>query len=565
MTTVHASQGAPSFGAHAQVYWSPSDHQMVRKVPAPQPIDFLGLVEQASEVVGPSSCRWFIHDPYAPTGRRYLPDKEPSWFSHNPQRWDCDRRPRLSQLGSTHGSKTECDDHYSQANHPARPAGLGRLALAGAASALHAAYRLGGQFPAAHDSRGRLIEVLPGGGASFGTHELTNPRLSRLRSSHGEVTEGDDMPPKKQGSQKRKPITRKPQKPKIRSRQQQPRQTAQVMAPVALGTATTFTKGQMRQTKDGMILRHRELVYPNIAGSVAFAVQASISVNPGLLASFPWASPIATQFEQYRVRRLTVEYIPSCPSTTQGDVNITVDYDASDLQPTSEVQAVDTVGARQFQCWMNQSVSLDTKDMMALGPRRFVREAPIGGDIKTYDVANIYISTQNMTSTANVGKIWLSYEFELFVPQTQQRKAPPAAFGAVPASFYINAVNQPLISGSQPVVFGTMIYDSLGWGPAGTGFLPPAGRYAITFSCSIEDDALEPFQVEAQFFRAGLGYQYAWTSANGGAAASKGNLTVTSVLAFNGSQLFAVQVTLYTGTSPYILDGSAALTILPVS
>jgi len=88
-------------------------------------------------------------------------------------------------------------------------------------------------------------------------------------------------------------------------------------APVSIATKVTTRAPVVTRSKTGGFrVKHRELVTASISSSVAFATPVILSINPGLVASFPWLAPQASQYEQYVVHSLTMQYIPFCATST---------------------------------------------------------------------------------------------------------------------------------------------------------------------------------------------------------------------------------------------------------
>jgi hypothetical protein len=222
---------------------------------------------------------------------------------------------------------------------------------------------------------------------------------------------------------------------------------------------------------------HRELVSASIAGSTTFTVQSALSINPGLSVTFPWLAPQAIQWEQYICHRLDVIWVPFAPTSTQGDVIISPEYDASELTPTTETQVSDSQDTVIDSCWKSIVCCLDPAAMQGLGPRRFVRGNALAGDIKTYDVAKVYVATNNETGTTAIGKLYIEYDFEFFKPQN----SPSGLSSSTQVSQYTITSNATLTSGvATPALFAVITYDPLNFGAAVAGvFTPPAGVYKI--------------------------------------------------------------------------------------
>jgi len=162
---------------------------------------------------------------------------------------------------------------------------------------------------------------------------------------------------------------------------------------------------------------HRELV-ASVTGSVAFAVNSSISLNPGLVASFPWLSSQAQGWERYRFNRLKFCYFTRTGTATPGSVIMSPDYDAADSAPVSEQVASTYEDTKEDAPWKDIDCTLTPQSLHALGPTKFIRTGPLNAnqDIKTYDAGTFYLSTVDGTAVS-WGKLWVEYDVTLFNPQ----------------------------------------------------------------------------------------------------------------------------------------------------
>jgi hypothetical protein len=186
------------------------------------------------------------------------------------------------------------------------------------------------------------------------------------------------------------------------------------------GVGAAYSRAQVsqkpvitRQSVDSCHIKHRELIM-NLTGSATF-VAVQKAANPGIFATLPWLSIQAQGWEKYRFRSLRVCYYPRCGTSTPGSVMLSVDYDAADTSPVSEMIASVNYGTVEDAPWKDLCLSLDPK---RLAGERFIRNSTLVAnlDIKTYDVANLLICTTDGTAV-NWGKVWIEYEVELINPQ----------------------------------------------------------------------------------------------------------------------------------------------------
>jgi len=303
---------------------------------------------------------------------------------------------------------------------------------------------------------------------------------------------------------------------------------------------SSSSSGAQRSTR----VVHRELVNASVAGSTSFVVQQSIALNPGLAASFPWLSVQAANWEQYRIHRLEAVYVPIAPTNTQGDIMLSPDYDASDPVPTTEVQAGNNAGTVQDSCWANIRLRLDPQAMMGLGPRRFVRQSAVAGDVKTFDVGKLFVCSNNQTGPAAVGKLWLEYDIEFFVPQNSPNT------DSIPLSTSLFSLASPVgftTNTAKALQFDTVDFDPLSIGAPISGvFTPPAGSYALMATAETFDSSNETMSSIIAIYKNGVAVTRFSNQANA-AGTSSGeimNVALNGVINMNGTDTFQVEFTL---------------------
>lgn len=335
-------------------------------------------------------------------------------------------------------------------------------------------------------------------------------------------------------------------------------------APVSMSSAQKTKAPRVDQTKGGVRIRHRELI-GTVNGSVAFTA-TKFACNPGLSATFPWLAPQAVQWEQYRFHRLAFEFITRTSTATVGSVLLAPDYDPRDPSPSSEAQVSAYQDAVEDAAWRDQRCVLNVDSMHSLGPRKFVRSAAIGlSDIKTYDAANFFMCTTEEVNTNAVGKLWVDYDVELYVPQIGSS----TSSSSLDASLYSQVASQTLASNvGEAVAFDTTVLDNLGIGTPAVGvFTPPAGNYrldALVTSNIGAGNLLMEMYLELYQDGAALTVpvKSRWV-ADAGDVTYTNSLNISYALTFDGSQTFEFQVKAKTSDAgaPVIPANGASLMI----
>jgi len=153
-----------------------------------------------------------------------------------------------------------------------------------------------------------------------------------------------------------------------------------VSAPIAKANIRK-NRGPSMNGRGVTVIKHTEYLQ-EVTGSVDFAV-TPIAINPGLVGSFPWLANGASQYEEYRFRRLAFKYETETSTTTTGAVILVTDYDALDVPFSNKQQAMDYRGATRTAPWTAVTHNVGGKESTPYS-KRYVRAGavPAGGDLK---------------------------------------------------------------------------------------------------------------------------------------------------------------------------------------
>jgi hypothetical protein len=167
------------------------------------------------------------------------------------------------------------------------------------------------------------------------------------------------------------------------------------------------------------------------------------------------------------------------------------DYDATDPAPTTEAIATSYMDCVEDATWKDIKCSLSTAAMFPMGPRKYVRTSEVPGSKKVFDAGNLWLCTVEEAGTDAIGKLWVEYDIDLFVPQTIS-----SVSTALAGSYYTNTAAQVVATGVGELVdFGTIV-DSLGIGDFTAGVVtPPKGSYLVQGLVTVTDDTAETFTI----------------------------------------------------------------------
>jgi len=250
-------------------------------------------------------------------------------------------------------------------------------------------------------------------------------RMGRLRVSQANRRNPNPLYPLYKVESPSTPTLRGRQAPPLRERNRQTSVSA------AYSTGQSTSAPIINANRDSSRIIHREFV-TNVSGSALFTVLATLALNPGLSATFPWLSTQAQGWESYRFNSLRACYYTRTGSNIPGSVMLIPDYDAADGAPPTEAIASTFEDISEDAPWKDIVCNLRPAAMHALGPKKFIRSQALTAnqDIKTYDVGNLFICTVDGT-TVSWGKLWLEYDISLYTPQLPPSGGIPVALDHV--------------------------------------------------------------------------------------------------------------------------------------
>lgn len=251
---------------------------------------------------------------------------------------------------------------------------------------------------------------------STNTREVRPSDLLRLRAAEKAVL--DEI--RGQSGQSRRPKTKKKQR-------QQQGATPQRGVGINLSKVTGFSQPKIQGSKGSVTITHTEFITQLTAPinpSGVFVTLTRLRINPGSSSTFIWLSRMAPLYEFYRFKSLRFHFVTKCPTTQAGTLIMSPDYDSADGSVAiTEQYLVSNEGTRESPLWMQEViVPLNTSRLNALYKRHVnmsdTRFGTTVQDQKTVDAAQFFVCTDVATSSPlQIGKLLVSYEVELFIPQ----------------------------------------------------------------------------------------------------------------------------------------------------
>jgi hypothetical protein len=189
-------------------------------------------------------------------------------------------------------------------------------------------------------------------------------------------------------------------------------------APSSSGRTLVTTEPLINSSGKSSIVMHSEYI-ADINQQVPFSVQ-QYQVNPGIVITFPWLATIAPNYERYRFRKLRFRYEVLCGTSTTGKVFFVPDFNPQDPPPENKAEALTYQYTAGSQPWIQFNVVVPEKFLRSYN-EYFIRSSALpDGDIKTYDVLNLYVCTEGASiSNQTIGELWIDYEIEFMNPVGQ--------------------------------------------------------------------------------------------------------------------------------------------------
>lgn len=167
-----------------------------------------------------------------------------------------------------------------------------------------------------------------------------------------------------------------------------------------------------------VVIRNCEFISQVTVPAGQAGAQADYTLNPGNSLLFPWLSPMALNFEEYKFRYLKLKFVSSLGANYRGMVYMAFDPDVDDPVYTS----VQQLATSQYSCYTqvheSMEMNIPQRAMDTIGKSRYVQAE---GSARTADAGRLYFWVDHLdsaiTSNILVGNIMVEYEIELRVPQ----------------------------------------------------------------------------------------------------------------------------------------------------
>lgn len=181
-------------------------------------------------------------------------------------------------------------------------------------------------------------------------------------------------------------------------------------------------------------------------------------MNPGISTVFPWLALASLPWQQYKWIDLRVEYLTRVAATHSGSVIGAFEYDVNQPIPDGEVIMSAYQGCQEGVVWQDQNIRLNTPACHPAGQRRYVRTADVD-DLSKYDGAKLLMGSVGSTTAQALGKIWVHYKIQLYIPQAQPLQNPPT--DGAKRQYNSGSVPVTAPNTASPIDFGDLTVDKI--------------------------------------------------------------------------------------------------------
>jgi hypothetical protein len=194
-------------------------------------------------------------------------------------------------------------------------------------------------------------------------------------------------------------------------------------APSAISREVTMSKPSYKYRNGNVIITHSEYLGSVTSSSTAGAFSTQrYGVNPGLLATFPWLSQIASNYDRYRWKKLCFYYVPASSTSTAGRISLAYTRDPTQQNPISNTQVFQIVPNDEQAVWSPAEICINgskTFFVRTSGTNLYLTNQFVT-DLKTTDDGTLFVSTSLTAASTVVGEVYCYYEVELVDPVFNQ-------------------------------------------------------------------------------------------------------------------------------------------------
>lgn len=224
---------------------------------------------------------------------------------------------------------------------------------------------------------------------------------------------------------------------------------------------------------------HREYITDVVVPSSATVFSnTAYTINPGDSTTFPWLSPIAAQFQQYKINGMVFEFKTLSSDITAGgalgSVVLATDYDVNGVPYPNKSVMENSEYAVSCKPSLSQIHAIECDPKLTSVPIKYVRDSDQSlsatSDNRMYDHGKFQLATVGLPGSAAtvLGELWVSYDISLYKPDITVTSGVSKVVSAA-------GVSKTAYMGSAPVVTGnagiTALSNTVTFSIAGTYYV----------------------------------------------------------------------------------------------
>jgi len=311
--------------------------------------------------------------------------------------------------------------------------------------------------------------------------------------------------------------------------------------------------GQTLQSSRRQVIEQDEFIAVVNGTNSATPTVTPYPINPGQVGTFPWLSKVALLFEKYTFEALEFYFktrTSQFQTQGQGAVVLSCDYDAADAPPTTLQQTLDMDPHVDDVPYEQLRLFLQPFELNDGGRRKgkYVRPGalPGGGDIKTYDAGNLFVTTVNNGSTAELGELRVRYRVRLEVPVLESTGAAPANNQVA----WFQSTNPEAETTGVPLTLALATAEANGIAAVNTAgsIVMPAGNYLLDYYVTASaTTAVTAQTINVEKNGAQIGLDAPGIAIGAGATVTSVTISGSAFVSLNGTDILKL-VSTTTGT-----------------
>jgi hypothetical protein len=260
-------------------------------------------------------------------------------------------------------------------------------------------------------------------------------------------------------------------------------------APANRSFKTTMRSAQYYHAEGGGLgLVRREFVTDVVSSASAYVFLSTPlqGLNPGNPSLFPWVSTIATNFGEYRFKKISFSFCSELSTGSSGSFSIGATSDPTDPQPASKTAIYQYKNSTRCNVW--ESCTFDVPPLMLQRLNRFIVSTKSSGYTEQdmlKQCGAVFWATDGVGASIACGEVWVTYALGLYNEQPSSSvsgliSGTPNVSGSIANSNFVSGSYANL--GLLPVVNSSVFPLPSGYSAYGpnTFIVQKGGSYMFT-------------------------------------------------------------------------------------